>query len=131
MFKQVEFASEKRNISIAENLVDEVAEYCSLSKEVYGNMLVTIIEAVANAIMHGNRSNPALKVFVSCKVNPDHVVFIVRDQGPGFDYSHVPDPTTSENIEKPNGRGVFLMRKLADYVDFEDGGSTLMIQFKR
>ena len=61
---------------------------------------------------------------------PDRVSFTVKDEGSGFNYDSLPDPTNPENIEKPNGRGVFLMRNLADKVSFEDNGSKVILDFK-
>ena len=75
---------------------------------------------------------PPLKAFLEAQgyeVKADRIVFLVSDQGPGFDHDHLPDPTNPENIEKPHGRGVFLMRALADTVEFEDNGATVAMAF--
>ena len=58
------------------------------------------------------------------------LTFTVSDQGEGFDFSDLPDPTLPENLEKPQGRGIFLMNNLADSVVFEDPGNTVEISFK-
>jgi serine/threonine-protein kinase RsbW len=63
------------------------------------------------------------------EVKGDKIIFVVSDQGPGFDFEHLPDPTDPENIEKPHGRGVFLMRALADSVEFSDHGATVAMAF--
>jgi serine/threonine-protein kinase RsbW len=54
---------------------------------------------------------------------------VIEDEGPGFDYNNLPDPTAPENIEKPHGRGVFLMRKLADQCEFQDDGRIVIMDF--
>ena len=55
--------------------------------------------------------------------------FTIQDEGPGFDFDNLPDPTDPQNIEKPHGRGVFLMKNLSDKIEFFDGGSTVKIEF--
>ena len=95
-----------------------------------GNILVAITEAVNNAIYHGNQANPKKNIDIFFKSFPDHVSFIVKDEGKGFNYDSLPDPTNPENIENPNGRGVFLMRNLADNVSFEENGSKVILDFK-
>ena len=57
------------------------------------------------------------------------IILRVQDQGPGFDYQNIPDPTSPENIEKINGRGVFLMQKLSDQIEFFENGSIVQLTF--
>ena len=123
------FPSQTENIRIVENLVDDlVAEY-HISEEFYGNILISLTEAVNNAIVHGNKLDPSKQVQVICRVEDKTLVFQIEDEGPGFDYDNLPDPTAPENIEKPNGRGVFLMRNLADKCDFLDDGKIVELSF--
>ncbi len=91
---------------------------------------MALTEAVNNAIYHGNQSNPNKLIEISFISTPDLVSFIVKDEGNGFSHTNLPDPTNPENIEKPNGRGVFLMRNLADNVSFEENGSKVTLDFK-
>jgi serine/threonine-protein kinase RsbW len=91
---------------------------------------VAVTEAVNNAIIHGNKCNPDKKVKVYYEVDGDRIMFSVADEGTGFDYYNLPDPTAPENIEKPSGRGVFLMKHLADQVIFADNGKTVEMYFK-
>ena len=80
-------------------------------------------EAVTNAITHGNRGDPAKRVSVELAVNDSKVEMTITDEGPGFDTSHVEDPTTKENIMRDSGRGVMLMRGFMDTVRFNDTGN--------
>jgi serine/threonine-protein kinase RsbW len=85
---------------------------------------------VNNAIVHGNKLQKDRKVKVTFEVIDDKVIrFTVEDEGPGFDYEHLPDPTAPENIEKPHGRGVFLMRQLSDRCEFLDAGRVVILDF--
>jgi len=68
-------------------------------------------------------------VDIKMELHNDTLRFIVHDEGLGFDFNHVPDPTQQENIEKVEGRGIYLIRHLADDVKYSDNGATLEIQF--
>jgi serine/threonine-protein kinase RsbW len=125
----VEFAAKAENIALAENLIDEVCKEHNVHESLYGNILIALTEAVNNAIHHGNRLDPSKQVRLSYKVRDNDIVFLIADDGPGFDYENLPDPTDPENIEKPHGRGVFLMRALADEVEFADNGASVLMTF--
>ncbi|MCD6364411.1 MAG: ATP-binding protein [Planctomycetes bacterium] len=82
-------------------------------------------EALNNAIRHGNRRDPTKQVEISYKVTPSETTIAVADQGAGFDHKHLPDPTTDENIEKPTGRGIMLIRAYMDGVHFNKRGNRI------
>lgn len=128
--QKIRIASRAENIILVERMIEDVCDLFNISEDYYGNILVAITEAVNNAIYHGNQANPKKNIDIFFKSFPDHVSFIVKDEGKGFNFDTLPDPTNPENIEKPNGRGVFLMRNLADKVSFEDNGSKVVLDFK-
>jgi serine/threonine-protein kinase RsbW len=80
-------------------------------------------EALSNAIKHGNGLDPSKTVTVEFSVGPDELCIVVTDQGAGFDPSGVPDPTTDDHLEQPNGRGIMLMRAYMDQVDYNSRGN--------
>lgn len=125
----IQFSSLTENITVAERLVDDVCERYSIKEDHYGNILISLTEAVNNAMVHGNKLDPEKQVTVKCVVESPVLRFTIEDEGPGFDYDNLPDPTAPENIEKPNGRGVFLMRNLADACEFLDDGRIVQIDF--
>ena len=127
--QKIRITSKAENIILVERMIEDVCNLFSINEDYYGNILIAITEAVNNAIFHGNKANPAKTIDIFFKSFPDHVSFIIKDEGPGFNYDSLPDPTNPENIEKPNGRGVFLMRNLADKVSFEDNGSKVILDF--
>lgn len=127
--QNLEIASSLDNIPEVENLIDEVCERLGLNEEYYGNILIAVTEAVNNAIIHGNKSQVEVKVKISVEHQEKELVFTIKDQGKGFDFENLPDPTAPENLEKPDGRGIFLMKNLSDKVEFEDGGSKVSITF--
>lgn len=127
--KTMEIESKIENISVVERMVDEICEAYGVGEDYYGNILIAMTEAVNNAITHGNKQDATKTVSITFKEEDDVLKFIVEDQGPGFDYENLPDPTSPENIEKPNGRGVFLMSKLADEIEFDETGSVVELSF--
>jgi len=125
----INFISVSENITLVEQFVDSVCEKHNVNEDYYGNILIALTEAVNNSIHHGNNSDPLKEVKVSFLKKQNQLKFIIQDEGIGFDYDNLPDPTTPENIEKPNGRGVFLMKNLADEVLFLDEGRTVELKF--
>lgn len=128
--QKIRISSRAENVILVERMIEDVCDLFNISEDNYGNILVAITEAVNNAIYHGNKANPEKHIDIFFKSFPDRVAFTIKDEGPGFDFSNLPDPTSPENIEKPQGRGVFLMRNLADRVSFEDNGSKVILDFK-
>jgi serine/threonine-protein kinase RsbW len=125
----LKFSSEIENIHLAEQLIDDVCMTFQVREEFFGEILISLTEAVNNAIVHGNRLDPNKEVTLTFAEDGRYMYFTIEDEGAGFDYDSLPDPTAPENIEKPHGRGVFLMRQLADSCDFEDGGRIVKLSF--
>ena len=129
--ERIDFPAKAENIALAEKLIDEACSHYGVHESLYGNILIALTEAVNNAIHHGNALDPSKTVTLGYEVKDDRIVFMVQDQGAGFDFNHLPDPTDPQNLEKPHGRGVFLMRALADSIEFRDNGATVALAFSR
>jgi len=129
MKKEITFSSKIENISLVEKLVDELSENYSLDSLLYGNILVSLVEAVSNAIRHGNKMDESKNVTLRYEVTKNVLTCTVIDQGVGFDYTTIPDPTSDENIDKPHGRGIFLISRLSDDLKFNANGKQLEISF--
>jgi serine/threonine-protein kinase RsbW len=112
-----------------ESFIDNAKERFHLDDDIYGNIMIAVTEAVNNAIKHGNSNDRSKNVLLSLNLEDSLIKFIVKDEGTGFDYSNLPDPTAPENIEKPGGRGIFLMKHLSDEVKFMDKGRTVELSF--
>ena len=121
--------SEVANISLVERLIDDISAKYQLHDDVYGKILLAVVEGVNNAIVHGNKLDSLKLVSIQYIVNEEFIEFIILDEGPGFDLSTIPDPTKPENLEKTHGRGVFLMNHLADEIQFLDGGNKVAMKF--
>ena len=126
----VELMSKPESLTIVERMIDDVRNRYQVSEDMFGNMLVAITEAVTNAIYHGNKSDPSKKVHVSCAHAQNAIVFTIADEGNGFDYYNLPDPTAPENLEKECGRGIFLMKHLTDQLIFSENGRVVELNFK-
>jgi serine/threonine-protein kinase RsbW len=129
-FEMTLLSSVPESINTVENLIESIKNEHNVCDDSYGNMLVAITEAVNNAIYHGNKGNPDKQVKISYLLDNDKIAFYIADEGSGFDYFNIPDPTAPENIDKPNGRGIFLMKQLADQLIFSDNGKTVELYFK-
>lgn len=122
-------ASNPRNIGKVETLLKKVKHAAHLDEIQFHKLMVSLTEAVNNAIIHGNHSDLEKKVKVRCEVRPGWLVASVTDQGGGFQPSKVKNPLSRKNILRTSGRGIFLMRTLMDKVEFEiaEGGSTVLL----
>lgn len=127
--ENIDFSSKGENITIVERLIDQLCEQYSIREEHYGNILIALTEAVNNAIYHGNKQDPDKSVNVQYQADEDTFYFRIEDEGPGFDFENIPDPTSPENLEKPNGRGVFLMSHLSDEMVFSEDGRIVELRF--
>lgn len=126
---KIQIPAISENIRMIESFIDNSKEKFHLDEDLYGNIMIAVTEAVNNAIKHGNKSNSEKNVTISLTLTDSQIKFKVEDQGPGFDYHHLPDPTAPENLEKPSGRGIFLMKHLADEVAFLDEGRAVELSF--
>jgi len=123
--------SNPRSVAAVEPFLERVASKYCVSPDTYGNILVSLTEAVTNAIRHGNQFDESKTVCIQlkkCKGNK--LAFRVSDEGCGFDFQSLPDPTCPEMLDQPGGRGVYIMRALSDEVEFLDNGSTVEMQFR-
>jgi len=130
MKKDLNFPSDIGNLSLVEKAIDELSLELDLSDEVYGNVLVATMEATNNAIIHGNRSDPKKMVKIAIEYLGKELMIHIEDQGNGFDHMNVPDPTAPENLEKINGRGIFLMERLSDEILYMEDGRIVELKFK-
>jgi len=111
------------------NLVDTLNKKCHLSSDIYANIVVSLTEAVKNAIEHGNKLDENRTVLIDYTATPKYLEFQVSDAGEGFSEEKVPNPTKPENIEKEGGRGVFLMKKLASQCEYNEKGNAVRLRF--
>jgi serine/threonine-protein kinase RsbW len=112
-------SSVPRNVGRVETFLKKISRSTHLDEIQYHKLMVSLTEAVNNAIVHGNKENPMRKVVLKCEVLPGWLLVIVNDQGKGFRPEKLHNPLKKENLLKESGRGIFLMRTLMDKVEFE------------
>jgi serine/threonine-protein kinase RsbW len=110
------------DVRLIERVVELVRRECEVMafahRQLTFNVPVALTEALSNAILRGNGDDPAKHVYVRAEVDTDRLVVEVADEGAGFDLdASLIDPTTPDNVEREDGRGLFLMRKLMDRVE--------------
>ena len=126
---RIEVPAMVENIRMVESFIDNARERFPMNDDIYGNIMVCVTEAVNNAIRHGCSMDASKNILLSLSLQENVLTFRIQDAGTGFNYDAIPDPTAPENIEKPSGRGIFLMKHLADEVNFLNNGSVVELSF--
>ncbi|MCX6246348.1 MAG: ATP-binding protein [Bacteroidetes bacterium] len=130
IFKEIRIPCSTEGLTKVENFVDDICEAYYITNSYYGNILMAVLEAVKNAMIHGNKNNPEKVVRLSFKSVPNGLCFTVKDQGDGFDFRNVPNPLEAdEKVAEIVGRGIFLIRSLADRVSYNAKGNVVEIIF--
>ncbi len=125
----IQIPSLAENIRIVESFIDNAKDRYQLDDDIYGNIMIAVTESVNNAIHHGNGGNRDKNVKLTLSLSDSQIKFEIEDEGPGFDHKSLPDPTAPENINKVNGRGIFLMKNLCDEVHFKNDGKVVELCF--
>jgi serine/threonine-protein kinase RsbW len=125
----IQVPSITENIRMIESFIDNAKEKYHLDDDMYGNIMIAVTEAVNNAIKHGNANDRSKNVSLSLFLDESLLRFVIKDEGSGFNYEDLPDPTSPQNLEKLGGRGIFLMKHLSDEVDFKENGRVVELSF--
>ena len=126
---EIEVSSEISNIIKVENFIEAFTSHFNLDSDLYGKISLSVIEAVNKAILSGNKRQPDKYVKLVAWKQDNRFMVTVSDEGEGFDYTNIPDPTLPDNINKVTGRGLFLMKTLSDDLIFENNGATVTLVF--
>jgi len=126
----LQLQAKEESIAQLENLIESIADRYEISEDTFANMMTCLNEALINAMKHGNKMDPNKKVIINAEVEPKRIVWTVTDEGDGFDYTHLADPTAPENLENLTGRGVFIIKHLADQCIFNASGNEIELHFK-
>lgn len=121
---RLRISSRYEEIDLVDLVTESLLSFLGFDEQTRERTCLAVREAVANAVEHGNRLDATKPVEIRYAVEDDEVVVRVSDQGTGFDPKTLPDPRSPENILKPKGRGIFLMRAFMDEVDFSFDNST-------
>jgi serine/threonine-protein kinase RsbW len=126
----LQLPSKEESITQLELLIENLSDAYNVGEDTFANMMTCLNEALINAIKHGNKMDSAKKVIINAEVDGKRIIWTVTDEGPGFDYVHLADPTAPENLESLTGRGVFIMKHLADQCIFNTSGNEVELHFK-
>jgi serine/threonine-protein kinase RsbW len=122
-------------IACIEEAVELVTRHCLAGHEATRTtrfrLQVILSEALSNAIVRGNREDRQKWVDVRAELGPDAIRLEVTDEGDGFDPSEVPEPIRPEQLDEANGRGLYLIRKLVDAVEFNSRGNSICMTLRR
>ncbi len=124
-----EFYSSRDELAALPGLLEQVRRTCPISDSQFFNLVVAMSEAVTNAIIHGNKSDPTRLVRYSVECLADAIRCVVEDEGEGFDPDAVADPLSADNVLREGGRGMFLIRALMQDLRIENTGHGLRVEF--
>lgn len=129
MHHGISIPSHLSNLDKVREFLLKIFEDCGLNLKYFNRVFLGLSEAVCNSIIHGNGLVDEKMVIIDVQCSSDKLVLEVSDEGLGFSLDCIQDPLCNENIKKEHGRGIFLIRNMADEVVFKDGGSKVMIKY--
>ena len=112
-------------------MIEQVGGEVGISEDDEVDLMISVMEAVNNAIQHGNQEDETKQVHIRIEAEPGKVVCWVRDEGPGFNPAKVPDPLSPPNLLNPSGRGILMMREFMDNVEFSAEGSGTSVRMSK
>lgn len=126
--EKLSLKSDRLYINEVERFVENICDEFNIYNNYYGNILMSVVEAYTNAVEHGNRYDEKKSVTISFSSESNGLSFIINDEGNGFNLGGIPDPTDLAN-EGVEGRGLFMMKSLADHMEINDDGRSIKLQF--
>lgn len=124
------FNSDPNSIQLVKEWVDNLVIKYDVCEELYPDILISLTEAVNNAIHHGNKCDKSKRILLICTVKNSKMKFKVQDEGDGFNDKLLPDPCSKERVGLENGRGVMIMKELAHKIKFKKHGALVEMTFK-
>ncbi len=119
--------SDKKELSAVEKFLYRIFDSNNLPENYFNNVLLCASEAIMNSICHGNNNNAEKTVKIAVQGDDNNIIIEIRDEGGGFDYSKIDDPTLIKNLRKESGRGLHIIKSLCKNIEFKEGGSCIRI----
>ncbi len=123
-------SSELENIALIDQFIYNLKKIYQIDNEKFVDIRLSILEAVNNAIIHGNQLDSSKNILITEEMVENMLLVYIEDQGKGFDPSKVEDPTRKEDLSQPGGRGIHLMRHLSDQLDYLKNGKSVLLRFQ-
>jgi serine/threonine-protein kinase RsbW len=129
--RRIDLPSERgASRQVTDELLEQLGAFGWAPSEIF-NIHLAVEEAIVNAIIHGNKLDPAKRVHVDCEVSHDLARIRITDEGDGFDPARVPDCTLEDRLDVPSGRGVMLMRTFMTRIEYNAKGNSVVLEKKR
>ena len=124
--------SKQSSLDRVEKLIKNLRKKYNIPQEIFYNILISVTEAINNAIVHGNKHNPDKFITFEILSGPNQVLFKIKDEGEGFNPAEIDDCTATENLLKDSGRGIFIMKSLSDIFEISssENGTIFTLCFK-
>lgn len=130
MKSEISIPSDFSYLKKVEDFIHGVLEDVRASDLIYGSIILCVNESVNNAICHGNKQDLNKHVTIFAECIGEYLIIEVADEGNGFNFEDLPDPTKTENLRKEGGRGLFIIKYLVDQITFKNNGSIIQLKFK-
>jgi len=128
--KKIVLNSTFEEVERLEKYVKDLQEWAGFGEDDHARIMLTLSEAVTNAIVHGNKEEPDKKVVIVGQLSNNTLTLSVKDEGKGFDPDDLPDPLKEENLLNVGGRGVYLIEEYVDRLEFQEDGTKLKMVFE-
>jgi len=125
---QIKISSNTLQLREVESFIDELFKKFDIKNDLYYKVLICVNEAVVNSITHGNKYDENKKVIIQSFSCQGYLYFRISDEGDGFNFNDLQDPTTIENLYKETGRGIYIIKNISDKITFREKGN--IIEFK-
>ena len=129
MRRELVISSELVNIEKVRLFLEQIFLDARLNRRSFNRVYLGLSEAVNNAIIHGNNLNSEKQVYILIYYFEGILMIEVKDEGEGFPFDYIEDPTIDKNLKKESGRGIFLIRNIADNIQYFDGGRSVAIKY--
>lgn len=123
-------SSKESELQKVKKFLEEVFSFYSFPFTCFNKVLLCISEATINAIAHGNKGDSKKQVELSIDCKTHLISITITDQGEGFDYNNLPDPTSKDNLMKESGRGIHIIKNMAKTCSFNDKGNSVQFQIE-